>query len=351
MIKDSVRKYAVLFLTAAAAVCLSACGQKEAQDGNTKGEAADKADQISIVATSFPEYDGVRTIVGEDDAHVKLRLLLDNGVDIHSYQPSVADIMEISSCDLFIYTGGVSETWVDGALKEAVNKEMKVINMMDVLGDAVKTEEIVEGMQDTEHDHDHDHDHEHSHEDEGDHEHEEAKDEHVWLSLKNAKVLTDEIADALAELDAEHAETYRQNQEAYAEKLDALDAEYQETVDAAAQNTILFGDRFPFRYLVDDYELNYYAAFDGCSAETEASFETITFLAKKVDELGLNAVLTVEKSDEKIAKTVIANTKEKDQAVLQMNSIQSTTTKDAEQGATYLSIMEDNLNVLREALQ
>lgn len=341
MKNNKIKNY-VLPLLAAVAVCLTACGQNEtAETGKAPGGAVEKENQINIVATSFPEYDWVREIVGEEDAHIHLRLLLDNGVDIHSYQPSVADIMEVSSCDLFLYTGGVSETWVDGALKEAVNQDMKVVNMMEILGDAVKTETLVEGMQEAEHVHEH----------EGTHDDEEAKDEHVWLSLKNAQVLTESIADALAEIDTEHADQYRQNQKSYAEKLNALDARYQEAVDAAAQKTVLFGDRFPFRYLVDDYELNYYAAFDGCSAETEASFETITFLAKKVDELGLKAVLTVEKSDEKIAKTVIANTKEKNQTILQMNSIQSTTTKDAKEGATYLSIMEENLNVLREALQ
>lgn len=347
MMKNRIRKYAVPCLIAAI-FALTACGQNETTEtGKALSSEMENKNQISIVATSFPEYDWVREIVGEDDGHIKLRLLLDNGVDIHSYQPSVADIMEISSCDLFIYTGGVSETWVDGALKEAVNQEMKVINMMDVLGDAVKMEEAVEGMQEGEHVHTHAGEHEHE---EG-HEHDETKDEHVWLSLKNAQVLTDAIADALAKLDAEHAAVYREHEEAYAAKLAELDAKYQEAVETATKQTVLFGDRFPFRYLMDDYAISYYAAFDGCSAETEASFETITFLANKVDELELKAVLTVEKSDGKIAKTVVANTKKKNQAILQMNSIQSTTTKDAEAGATYLSIMEENLNVLKEALQ
>lgn len=176
-------------------------------------------------------------------------------------------------------------------------------------------------------------------------------DEHVWLSLRNAKVLCKAIADDLAEIDTENANTYQENEKAYADKLDELDKKYQETVDSASQKTLLFGDRFPFRYMVDDYGLSYYAAFVGCSAETEASFETITFLAGKTDELGLKNIMTIEKSDQKIAKTIIENTKEKNQGILTLDSMQSTTSDDVKKGATYFSIMENNLNVLQEALQ
>ena len=176
-------------------------------------------------------------------------------------------------------------------------------------------------------------------------------DEHVWLSLRNAKVLCRAIADNLAEIDTENADTYQENEKAYADKLDELDKKYQETVDSASQKTLLFGDRFPFRYMVDDYGLSYYAAFVGCSAETEASFETITFLAGKTDELGLKNIMTIEKSDQKIAKTIIENTKEKNQGILTLDSMQSTTSDDVKKGATYFSIMESNLSVLQEALQ
>ena len=183
-------------------------------------------------------------------------------------------------------------------------------------------------------------------------EHEEKEyDEHVWLSLKNTKQLCNAIAEALEEIDPERADIYDANMVAYEEKLDDLDAQYQETVDNAKQKTLLFGDRFPFRYLVDDYGLSYYAAFAGCSAESEASFETISFLAKKVDELGLKNIMTIEKSDQKIAKTIIENTATKDQKILTLDSMQSTTSDDIANGETYLSAMEKNLEVLKEALQ
>ena len=182
------------------------------------------------------------------------------------------------------------------------------------------------------------------------HEHEEEADEHVWLSLKNAEVLVGAISNALQELDVENKDIYAANADAYMKKLAALDAEYQTAVDNATRKTVLFGDRFPFRYLVDDYGLNYYAAFVGCSAETEASFETISFLAKKADELNLPCVLTIEGKNHKIAETIVKNTAPKSQRILTMDSMQSTTSKDVASGTTYLSVMEKNLAVLKEAL-
>ena len=169
--------------------------------------------------------------------------------------------------------------------------------------------------------------------------------------MKNAKVFCQAIAEALEEIDPANSDVYVENVADYVEKLDSLDVNYQNTVEQATKKTLVFGDRFPFRYLVDDYGLNYYAAFVGCSAETEASFETIRFLAEQVDELGLKNVMTIEKSDQKIAKTIIENTKTKDQNILKLDSMQSTTSEEVINGATYLSIMEANLDVLREALQ
>ena len=488
-------------------------------DVNAK-PAAEKAPEksLKIVTTIFPEYDWVREVLGDQAENDELTMLLDNGVDLHSYQPTADDIVKISDCDLFIYVGGESDGWVDDALKNATNKNMKVIDLLEVLGDSVKAEEVVEGMQETEHDHGHDHskevstfeddevqdrslsdwagdwqsaypfaldgtlddafaamaeegemtadeyktyyqngyktditnidiegDHiEFTYEDgkkvgsdyqyvgyyiqnwstgtkaamyrfeavdrtsgapvyiefndhmiepaaaehfhirmsnesfdaivdpenswptffpadmtgeeicehmEGhDHEHEEEADEHVWLSLKNAETLVGAISDALQELDPDNKDTYAANASAYIEKLSALDGAYQSAVDGAARKTVLFGDRFPFRYLVDDYGLSYYAAFVGCSAETEASFETISFLAKKVDELGLPCVLTIEGAQHKIAETIVQNIAEKNQKVLTMDSMQSTTSEDVANGTTYLSVMEQNLSVLKEAL-
>ena len=157
-------------------------------------------------------------------------------------------------------------------------------------------------------------------------------------------------ADALEEIDPANKDAYATNAASYLEKLAALDGEYQTVVDNAARKTVLFGDRFPFRYLVDDYGLSYYAAFAGCSAETEASFETISFLAQKVDELKLPCVLTIEGAQHKISETIVQNTAEKNQKVLTMDSMQSTTSTDVANGTTYLSVMESNLDVLKQAL-
>ena len=508
------KKMIPLFLVLTMVVgLLAGCGKKNAAE---TGES--DSNKLSVVTTIFPEYDWVKEILGDKAESTDLTMLLDNGVDLHSYQPTADDIVKISDCDLFVYVGGESDKWVDDALKEATNKDMKVIDLLEVLGDSVKTEETVEGMQETEHAHDHskevstfedhevqdrslsdwagswqsaypfaldgtlddafaamaeegemtadeyktyyqngyktditnidiegDHiaftyedgkkvgsdykyigyyiqnwstgtkaamyrfeavdrtsgapvyiefnDHmiesaapEHFHirmsnesfdaivdpekswptffpadmtgEDlcehmEGhghDHDHEEEADEHVWLSLKNAKTLVRAISDALQELDPDNKDTYSANTSAYIEKLSALDGAYQSAVDGAARKTVLFGDRFPFRYLVDDYGLSYYAAFTGCSAESEASFETVSFLAKKVDELKLPCVLTIEGKNHKIAETIVENTAEKNQKILTMDSMQSTTSEDVANGTTYLSVMEQNLSMLKEAL-
>ena len=305
-------------------------------------------EKLSIVTTIFPEYDWVMNILGDKAPDADVTMLLDNGVDLHSYQPSADDIIKISRCDLFIYVGGESDGWVEDALKEATNKDMVVIDLLDVLGDAVKEEEVKEGMEAEEHDHDHEEEHD---EEEHDHEEEAEYDEHVWLSLKNAAVLVGAIRDALVGLDEDNADVYTSNASAYIEELNTLDARYQSAVDAAKVKTVLFGDRFPFRYLVDDYGLDYYAAFVGCSAESEASFETIAFLANKVDELGLSTVLTLEGTNHKIAETIVSTSKNKSAQILSMDSMQSTTSQDVKNGATYLSIMEKNLSVLTDALQ
>ncbi|MDR0922779.1 MAG: metal ABC transporter substrate-binding protein [Hungatella sp.] len=293
--------------------------------------------KLSVVCTIFPEYDWVKEILGSHGNNGEITMLMDNGVDLHSYQPTADDIIKISNCDMFIYVGGESDYWVKDALKEAKNKDMVVVNLLEVLGDTVKEEEVVEGMESEE-------------ETQENSEEGPEYDEHVWLSLKNAKILSNYIASKLGQIDSANAADYSANADAYEKKLNQLDESYQQTVNSAKQNAVLFGDRFPFRYLTDDYGLTYYAAFVGCSAETEASFETIAFLSKKVDELGLNTVLTIEGTKHKIAETIAQNTKDKNQTIRSMDSMQSTTSKDAESGATYLSIMQANLEVLKDAL-
>lgn len=298
--------------------------------------------QINIVTTIFPIYDWVREVVGDDADHVSIELLLDSGVDLHSYQPTARDILAISTADVFIFVGGESDEWVDDVLVSAVNPGLKAVSLVDSMGDEIRPEEIVEGM---EHD-DEDHHEEYDHKQENGAE----ADEHVWLSLRCAEKLTATIADVLSEIDPAFEDHYRTNTAAYLERLSALDARYAETVGSAAFKTILFGDRFPFRYLADDYGLTYFAAFSGCSAESEASFATILFLAQKVDELHLPAVLTIEHPRTRIAETVVQNTAAKDQKILAMDSMQGTTAADIRSGTTYLSVMEANLEVLKDAL-
>ena len=320
---------------------------------------------LKIVTTIFPIYDWVRQILGDRDADVTM--LMDSGVDLHNFQPTAQDILTIAQCDLFIFVGGESDEWTEGVLTTAQNEHLTAINLLDALGDEVKEEEIVEGME-HEHDHDEDEDHEdedhdehdhdededhdeHDHDEDEDHEeHEHEADEHVWLSLRNAEKLVQAIAGTIANLDPDQADLYHTNAKNYIEKLQALDAQYAETVNAAAFKTLLFGDRFPFRYLADDYGLTYYAAFAGCSAETEASFQTILFLAQKLDELGLPAVLTIENPKTRIAETVVNATQSKDQKIVAMNSLQGVTAQEVREGVSYLSVMESNLSVLREAL-
>ncbi len=344
------KKLAITVFMVLVICTLAACGTKNTTASVAGATDKDAASKMSIVTTIFPEYDWVKAILGDEADRADITMLLDNGVDLHSYQPTAEDILKISTCDVFIYVGGESDEWVEDALKEAVNKDMKVINLLDVLGDKVKEEEIVEGME-ADHDHEHEHGDEDHDEDEHEHEGEEHdEDEHVWLSLRNAQILCDKIAETLEQTDPEYADTYKKNADEYKQKLDALDKEYEAAVASAAKKTLLFGDRFPFRYMTDDYGLDYYAAFAGCSAETEASFETVIFLAEKTDELGLNSIMTIEGTDKRIAETVRDNTQDKAQQILTLDSMQGTTSEDVSGGTTYISVMTDNLTVLKEAL-
>lgn len=342
----------------------SANSESSSSDKGSSAKIDSDKKKLSVVCTIFPEYDWVKEIIAGKEDKYEVTMLLDKGTDLHSYQPTADDIAKISACDLFIYVGGESDGWVDDALKESSNPNMQVINLMEVMGDSAKEEEVKEGMQaEEEHDHDHDgeaaeHDHDHDKEANHDHDHDhdntdEAEieyDEHVWLSLRNTKKLVAEIEKAVEKIDAENKQVYEENTSKYLSKLDELDKEYEKAVSEAKRKTVLFGDRFPFRYMVDDYGLDYYAAFVGCSAETEASFNTVVFLANKVDELNLPVVLTIEKSDQKIAKTIIENTKEKNQKIEVMNSLQSVTGDEAKNGTSYYSVMKDNLEVLKKAL-
>lgn len=323
VIKNIIRKSISLMLAGLMAATVCSCTSGGNAGGNGK---------LKIVTTIFPEYDWVRNIAGDNIGNIELTLLCDNGADMHSYQPTASDIIRISSCDVFVYVGGESDEWVEDSLKEAVNKDMQVVNLMDVLGDSAVEEEIVEGMQA---------------EDEGEDEGGTEFDEHIWLSLKNAQKCVLAISDAMSAADPANSEKYNLNSAGYNDTLSNLDKKYEDAVKNAGRDTLLFGDRFPFRYMTDDYDIKYYAAFAGCSAETEASFDTVVFLSNKVDELGLKAVITIDSGDQAIAKTIIDNTTSKDQEILVLDSMQSTKTSD---NRSYVQIMESNLEVLKKAL-
>ena len=287
-------------------------------------------DKLHIIATIYPEYEWVKQITEGAD-NVEVSLLLDSGADLHNFQPSVKDITDISSSDVFIYNGGESDEWVDSVLSNAQNKDMLALDLMELLGDKAKEETAVEGMETEEHEEEED---------------EKEYDEHIWLSLKNASFLCQKIADRLSEKDPDNKDTYAKNAKAYIEKLNKLDAEYEQTCSSAKNDTLIFADRFPFRYMTDDYKLKYYAAFSGCSAQSDPKFETIVFLANKLDELKLNHLMIIDGSDDKLAKSVIDAAKTKDVKILTLNSMQSS----VGENSTYLGIMEDNLKALKEAL-
>ena len=312
-------KKKLLILLSALTLLLAGCGQKQ---GSQK---------LQIVAAIFPEYDWVRQIVGDDDS-VELTLLVDDGVDPHSFQPAVSDMVTAANCDLLIYGGGESDQWLTKL--EATNPNRETLVLLPLLGEQAHQEEIVEGME--------------AHE-EDEPENDAEMDEHVWLSLRNASFFCQAITEALCRLNPEKADEYQANLVAYQQQLDALDVQYQQAVSAASQHTIVVCDRFPFRYLVEDYGLSYYAAFPGCSAETGASFETVVFLSNKVKELNLSALLVTEGSDGRLARTVAENAGNEQMPVLTLNSMQSVS---AEQAKTlrYLSVMTDNLTVLQQAL-
>lgn len=369
-------------------LCLTLCLGMFA--GCTETVNNEDSDEIKIVTTIFPIYDWTMNMLGDEAENYSVSMLIDNGVDMHSFQPTTADMVELYSCDVFIYVGGESDSWVSDLLANSTNTDMIAINLVDILGDSVVYEELVEGMEETEHSHshddeeedhdhseeeeeeehvhdedcdhtddedhdhdeeDHDHDEEdHDHDDEEDHDHDEEIDEHVWLSIQNAQVICAAIAETLSSIDSTNSATYSANLSSYVAQLKALDSEYAEMISSSSRDTVLFADRFPFRYFVDDYNLTYYAAFSGCSAETEASFETIAFLAGKVDELDLDIVLTVEGTTHKIAETVVSVTATQDQTILAVNAMETVSADDIQAGASYISIMQENLEIFKAAL-
>ena len=291
---------------------LSGCGASPAAENG----------KPSVVVTIYPVYDWVLNLLGERAGDFDLCFLLDEGVDMHSFQPSVQDMVAVADADLLIYIGGESDAWIEEV--EATNPAQRRVSLLEALGEAALEEELAEGMQG---------------------EADGAADEHVWLSPKRARVLCQALHEALVSLVPNEGRYLDASWASYDAQLAALDADYTAMVENAAGDTLLVADRFPFRYLAEDYGLTYYAAFPGCEAETEASFQTVSFLAGKLDELGIKTVLVLETGDGRLAETVIAASRDKDQSLRVLHSLQG-----ASGGKSYLTIMEENLDVLREAL-
>ena len=325
---------AVLCVLCLLATVFAGCGK------TADGPAPADDGKLRIVTTFFPEYDWVNVILGDKAADAEVTLLQKTGVDLHSFQPKTDDIISLAEADVFIHVGGESDKWVPDALATAKNDGMTDISLMEALRERLKEEELKPGMQPEE-------------EEEEEAEEEDALeyDEHVWLSLRNAAVLVRYIAEKLGACDPENAALYKENAESYCAELEALDTEFAAAAQAAPRKVVLFADRFPFRYFIDDYGLEYFAAFAGCSAETEASFQTVTFLAEKVKELDLACVLTLEGTEHGIADTIIETSGLSDVKILTLDSMQSVTEEKIAAGATYLDLMRQNIAVFTEALQ
>lgn len=306
--------------------------------GCGKTEKVQKSDgKISIVTTIFPYYDFVRQLAG-DKADV--RLLLSPGSDPHSYEPTPSDIVAIENCDLFIYNGGESDEWVDGVLSSIENKNVKVMKMMEYV--TLRHEQSM------------DHNHEHAeHEDMDDndegHDHEEGEeyDEHIWTSIRNAERMSASIADELISLDSKNSDYYYEKKADYISSLDSLDKKFTEVANNKKRDTLVFGDRFPFLYFVSDYDLGYECAFPGCSHETEPSTAVVSHLIDFTRENNIPVVFYLELSSGKIAQIISEDSSAK---TMQFSSCHNVTKEDFENGATYISVMEQNLEALKEAL-
>ncbi len=299
--------------------------------------------KLSIVTTNFPAYDFARAVAG-DKADIKM--LIQPGAELHSFEPSPNDIIDIKNSDLFIYTGGESDEWVEDILTSSNDKQIRSFKLMSAV--ELLEEEEIEGME--EHEHEHEHEHSDTDSDEHHHEHEEGEveyDEHVWTSLRNSQKIISGLAKELGEISSENKDHFEANADSYNQKLAKLDSEFQSIVDSAKRKTLVFGDRFPLRYFVEDYGLEYFAAFPGCSEQTEASNKTIAFLIDKVKSENIPVVLKIEMSSANIAETI---TKETNTKYLTFNSAHNISADDFKNGKTYADIMESNLEVIREAL-
>ena len=274
------------------------------------GCSKEKSNKLSIVTTNFPSYDFVRAIV-KDKAEVKM--LLKPGMEIHDYEPTPKDIIDIENSDLFVYIGGESDYWVDNILKDIKKDSNEVIKLMDYV-------DLVE-------------------EEDGEF------DEHVWTSPINSIKMIESLRDKIISID--NNEEYKSNSESYINDIKNIDLEIRDIVSNSKRKTLVFGDRFPIIYFVKEYGLNYYAAFSGCAHETEVSAKTLSFLISKVKKESIPVVFHIELSNTKIADTI---SKETNTKVLEYHTAHNISKSDFDSGVTYVDIMKNNINVLKEAL-
>lgn len=317
---------------------LCGCSVDKASSEQEKG-----ADNIRIVCTAFPEYDWVMNLLGDAKEHFDVTLLIQNNADIHNYQPSAQDVITMKEADLFLYIGGESDAWVQDLLVSDGTLSEHAISLLEMLGDQVLTQELIHEMLHEGSEHVHDHEHAHEHEDT-------LPDEHVWLSLENAKTICKYLSERLILLAPEHEKTISDNTVKYMEELRVLGEEYASMIAESAGAPLIFGDRFPFGYLAWEYDLVCRAAYTGCNAEVEVGFDTIISLAEQVDILQASYVLVIDGSDRELAKTIIRTAKTENIEILELNSMQSVSLEDIQGGATYLGIMRENLAVLQKAL-
>ncbi len=318
---SKLRKISLILIFALLLPCLllGSCGQKPNSDDG----------KFTVVCSIFPQYDFCRIITGGEDQVI---LLQENGTDMHSYEPTSKDILTIAKADMLIYTGGASDAWGEGVIRSADNKNIITVSLFDY-ATLLSAEEL-----DAEHEHDHDHHH-------GDGEVCEEYDEHVWTSPKNVIKIVEGLCEELCRANPYGSDRYRKNTEEYIEKLQVLDESYEQFF-SSVKPTLIVADRFPFLYLAHDYDVNYHAAFSGCSSEQGASFEVVLSLIDEVNESGVGVVFDTDSSGSDVAKRVA---KECGAEIKTLYSCQSVTMAQLERGASYISFMEKNLETLREA--
>lgn len=286
------------------------------------------SESISVVCTIFPIYDWMREITGGSDA-MDLHYLINNGEDAHNYAMTAEDMLKVKNSDILICVGGESDEWITDLETKGELKNTKVIRLMGYLGDKLLKEPEIQGVVDTE-----------------ESEHEDEYDEHIWTSIRNTKVVVSELTKELMEYNTANKEEYRYNGTKYLVELDKLDEEYTNALSVIPNKSIIFPDKFPFVYLFNDYEIGYYAAFNGCSAESEASFETIAFLSSKLNELNSKSVFVLEGSDKSIANTVIKESKRDNINIVTLNPMDTVSQEDPEY-LSYIELMKNNLEVLK----